>query len=67
MHIRSNFYREYFIEKIEEIVDRLGTSAAYPHLGLGPDQRFASRGGYIVGISPGPEGELTAVSEWIVP
>ena len=49
MHIRSNFYREYFIEKIEEIVDRLGTSAAYPHPGLGPDQRFASRGGYIVG------------------
>ena len=67
MHIRSNFYREYFIEKIEDIVDRFGASAAYPRLSLGPDQRFASTGSYIVGITPEADGDLAAVSEWIVP
>jgi len=67
MHIRNNFYRDYFMERIEEIVDRLGTGSAYPHLALGPGQRVASTGGYIVGISPGPDSELTAIGEWIVP
>lgn len=67
MHIRSNFYREYFVERIEGLVDRVGTSAAYPHMNLGPGQRFASKGGYIMAISPGPEAHLMPVSEWIVP
>jgi hypothetical protein len=49
------------------IVDRLGSSAAYTHLGLGPDQRFASTGGYIVEIAPKPKWRLSAAGEWIIP
>jgi hypothetical protein len=67
MHIRGNFFRNYFIERIEHIVDRLGSSAAYPHLGLGPDRRFASTGGYIVEIAPKPERRSSAAGEWIIP
>ncbi|MDY7574587.1 c-type cytochrome [Actimicrobium sp. CCI2.3] len=45
--------------------DSAGTTV-YPHLTLGPGQRFASRGAYIVRASPNGE-QLTAVSDWIIP
>lgn len=37
----------------------------YPRLSLGPGQRFASKGGYIVRFAP--DGRLVAESGWIVP
>ncbi len=36
-----------------------------PNISLGPNQRFASNGAYIVRI--GADGRLTPVSDWIVP
>ncbi len=44
--------------------DREGTSA-YPHLTLGPGQRFASKGGYITRFDA--DGALLADGSWIVP
>jgi hypothetical protein len=46
--------------------DSEGTTV-YPHLTLGPGQRYASRGAYIVRVAPGPAHTLEAVSDWIVP
>lgn len=66
-HIGSNFYRDYFLEKIEHIFDSMVTPSAYPKLSLGPNQRYASKGSYIVRLAQGPNGELSAVSDWIVP
>lgn len=43
---------------------RVGTSS-YPHLTLGPGQRFASKGGYIARFAEG--GALLADGEWRVP
>jgi hypothetical protein len=40
-------------------------SSIYPRLGLGVDQRFASKGAYIVHYDK--EGKLAAESDWIVP
>jgi cytochrome c553 len=42
-----------------------GGTTVYPRLTLGPGQRYASRGGYIVRF--GESGELAAETEWIVP
>jgi hypothetical protein len=39
----------------------------YPHLSLGPDQRFASKGGYIVRFENDSGHSLVAESPWIVP
>jgi ABC-type branched-subunit amino acid transport system substrate-binding protein/mono/diheme cytochrome c family protein len=66
-HIGSNFYRDYFLERVEHILDSMVTPSAYPKLTLAPHQRFASNGCYIVHLSPGENGGTSPASEWIVP
>lgn len=66
-HIGENFSRDYFIEGIEQMAETSLSPSIYPHLSLGPGQRFASRGGYIVGF-PDEAGEAPVpVSGWLVP
>ena len=50
--------------KTGALIQQQGTSI-YPHLGLGVDQRFASKGAYFVHYDK--EGKLVAGSDWIVP
>jgi hypothetical protein len=64
--VRDVFVREYLIERIEHMVDRSVKTTQYPRLTLGPGERFASKGCYIV--RPGASGAtVVPVSEWIVP
>jgi hypothetical protein len=65
-HSQDTYSREYMLERMEH---RLGTAlelSMYPHLSLGPGQRFASKGAYVVTAGDAP-GQLKALSEWIVP
>ena len=41
------------------------STSIYPHLGLGIDQRFASKGAYFVHYNT--EGKLVADTDWIIP
>jgi mono/diheme cytochrome c family protein len=66
-HIGSLFHRDYFIERIEHIFDSMVTPSAYPRPSLGPGQRFASKGGYVLRISKGEVGTLASEREWVVP
>lgn len=66
-HMGDNFSRDYFIERLEQMAGSTLFSSVYPHLSLGPGQRFASRGGYIVRISPGGDSTPQPVSDWVVP
>lgn len=66
-HIGDNFSREYFIERIEQMAETSLAPSIYPRLSLGPGQRFASRGGYIVGFPQGADAMPVAVSDWLVP
>lgn len=66
-HGKDTYSREFLLERMEH---RLGTAlepSIYPHLSLGPGQRFASKGSYIVAVGGANDQDLTPVSEWIVP
>jgi hypothetical protein len=58
---RYNLNREYLLEQFEHMIDNTVYRSIYPHLSLGPDQRYASKGAYILKASP----ELS--TEWVVP
>ena len=66
MHIRSHFSREYFMEKIEHMLESSLTTSVYPRFSLGLGQRFASKGCYILKLT-GQSGSTAPVSDWIVP
>lgn len=66
-HIGSNFQRDYFVEKIEHIMDSMGSLASYPNLSLASSQRYASKGCYIATLSAGDDGGVIVAGDWIVP
>ena len=66
-HSRDTYSRDFLLERMEH---RLGTSlelSIYPHLSLGPGQRFASKGSYIAQIDGSGAEQLSLLSDWIVP
>jgi hypothetical protein len=66
-HSADTYSRDFLIERLEH---RLGTAneiSLYPNLSLGPGQRYASKGSYIVQISGADARSWTALSDWIVP
>jgi len=65
-HIRSNYSREYFLEKIEHGAERMLVSSAYPNISLAPGQRYLQKGCYIVQASE-IAGDLVSDPLWIVP
>jgi hypothetical protein len=67
MHLVENFSGDYLIESVEEETEGEPNPGVFPQLGLGPGQRFASKGCYIVKLSEKAKGGLEAVSDWIVP
>jgi hypothetical protein len=67
MHGKDTYSREFLLERMEH---RLGTAieaSIYPHLSLGPGQRYASKGSYIMRVGGAEERQLTPLSDWIVP
>jgi hypothetical protein len=67
-HLRVNLIRDYFIEKMEHMVENTVFHSVYRHLSLGPGQRFASKGSRIVELLGNEENNLlTAKYEWGVP
>ncbi|MEW7986647.1 MAG: hypothetical protein AB2805_02705 [Candidatus Thiodiazotropha sp.] len=64
-HIRGYFYRDYFIEKIEHMIDDLPYTSIYPRVSMAPDQRFVSRGYYIARLDG--KGGIRNITEWIAP
>ena len=64
-HIRGFFSREYFLERIEHMVDNATYTSVYPRISLAPNQRFVSKGGYIAKLSE--DGSLDTVTDWLIP
>jgi hypothetical protein len=66
-HLKQNFSREYLIEVLEHALDNATFSSVYPRVSLGPGQRFASKGAYILGLSGEGEPEWQPIGDWIIP
>jgi hypothetical protein len=66
-HLGDNFSRDYLIERIEQMTQSSLSPSIYPHLSLGPEQRFASKGGYVIRFPTGADGTPLAISEWLIP
>jgi hypothetical protein len=69
-HSMDSYSREYLLERLEHLLGNALESSIYPHLSLGPGQRYASKGSYIVepvAAAPGGGGPMRPLSGWIVP
>ncbi len=65
--IVDHFSREYLFEFIEHEAENALNPGTFPKLSLGPEQRFASRGAYLVKFDNTGKQLITPVSEWIIP
>ena len=63
----DNIVPEYLLELIEEAAGHRVLTGYYPRLSLGPGQRFASKGGYLVQLSGTVDGRVSALGDWVVP
>ena len=64
--IAGEFYREFFLDNLDEGRDQLQTSIAFPLLSFGPGQRYASKGCYVTTIAKGENPKLLKQSDWII-
>ncbi len=66
-HMRDKFSREYFVEIIEHSTEKSLLKSIYPRLSLGPGQRYASKGVYIIKLLR-PEAETRFEGgQWVLP
>jgi hypothetical protein len=63
----DNFARPYLIEQLQALVEHRLITGYYPRLTLGSNQRFASKGGYVVHFREPAGTALAAEGDWIVP
>ena len=56
---------DYLIERLETSVQQRPAASIYMHASLGPGQRVASKGGYLLGFRAGVPGSVLAVSPYL--
>jgi hypothetical protein len=64
---RDDYYRDYLLERIEEVSQNDMNPGFYPALALGPGDRYAAKRATIVRLDPDKPGSLLAVSDWVTP
>ncbi len=67
MEIQGDYSRDYLIEQIEMIAESNLSPGVFPNLTLGPGQKVASRGSYVVKLDGKAVGGVSPDGDWIVP
>jgi cytochrome oxidase Cu insertion factor (SCO1/SenC/PrrC family) len=62
-HMAGSFSRDFFVESVEREAEVELNPGVYPRLSLGPGQRFASKGCYIVRLG---ENGIEPLSDWLI-
>ncbi|MEE9413351.1 MAG: c-type cytochrome [Methylococcales bacterium] len=65
--IVDSFSRDYLLEYVEHEAENALNPGTFPRLSLGPGQRFASKGAYVVKLDPNANNQIVTASDWIVP
>lgn len=65
-HMRTEFYRDYFLEAFDMMIDQTYAVAVYPRLSFGPGQRYAAKGCFIAQLTGGDEAKLKMVGDWVI-
>ena len=65
-YMRSEFFREYFLEGFDMMIDQDYAVAFSPRLTFGPGQRYAAKGCYIVQLSKGSIPKILKKSDWVI-
>jgi len=60
-------HRDYLVEQLENMLSRRLANGYFPRLSLAPEQRFASKGGYLVKLSGDALSTVSAQGGWTVP
>ena len=63
--MRSEFYRDYFLEGYDMMIEQTYAVAVYPRLSFGPGQRYASKGCYIAQLTGDDSTNLKMVGDWV--
>ena len=66
-HSMDTYSADYLMERMEHMLGNALERSIYPRLSLGPGQRFASKGSYIVTVGGKEDSQLMPLSDWIVP
>ncbi|HEY4970294.1 MAG TPA: hypothetical protein VII35_10335 [Steroidobacteraceae bacterium] len=65
--MRGSFTADYLIESMEGMLEHQLVSGYYPALALAPNERFASKGGYIVHFANPAGTKVVPDTDWRVP
>jgi hypothetical protein len=64
-HMADTFVRDYLIERIEQTLEHRVVTGYYPRLALAQNQRFASKGGYLVRFAEPTGTKIRPEGGWI--
>lgn len=64
--MRSEFYRDYFLEGFDMMTDQTYAVAIYPRLSFAPGQRYASKGCYVTQLTNDNPAQLKMKGEWVI-
>lgn len=65
--LKTDFFRDYLIENVEHEAEGDLNPGIFPRLSLGPGQRVASHGVYVVRTAPDGSDAVEPVGDWMIP